>query len=480
MTAANWRFDNSYARLPEAFYARLPPTPVKGPAAVIVNHGLAERLGLSLGDESIGVFAGNAVPDGAEPIAQAYAGHQFGNFTMLGDGRAILLGEHVAPDGARFDIQLKGSGPTPFSRRGDGRAALGPMLREYVISEAMAGLGIPTTRSLAVVDTGEAVLREEVLAGAVLTRVAASHLRVGTFEYAAARGDVEALRQLTAYAIARHYPDLQEAANPALALLDAVIARQAALIAEWMRVGFIHGVMNTDNMTISGETIDYGPCAFLDAYEPLTAFSSIDHRKRYAFANQPPIAQWNLARLAESLLDLIDADTEKAIEIAKERISAFKAIYEERYAAMMARKLGLAVNEEGDAALAADLLGLMREQRADYTNTFRVLADGEPIREAADPAAFDAWRQRWQARIEAQPGGAAAAHEIMAVANPVYIPRNHMVEAALHAATEAGDLAPFQRLLDAVSDPYARRTGFEDHASPMPMEAGPYRTFCGT
>jgi len=238
--------------------------------------------------------------------------------------------------------------------------------------------------------------------------------------------------------------------------------------------------MNTDTMTISGETIDYGPCAFLDAYEPLTAFSSIDHRKRYAYANHPPIAQWNLARLAESLLDLIDADTEKAIEIAKERISAFKAIYEERYAAMMARKLGLAVNEEGDAALAADLLGLMREQRADYTNTFRVLADGEPIREAADPAAFDAWRQRWQARIEAQPGGAAAAHEIMAVANPVYIPRNHMVEAALHAATEAGDLAPFQRLLDAVSDPYARRTGFEDHASPMPMEAGPYRTFCGT
>lgn len=481
MTIANWHFDNSYARLPEAFHVRLGPTPVRSARTVIFNHSLAERLGLQLDEEAASaVLAGNSLPEGAEPLAQAYAGHQFGHFTMLGDGRAILLGEHIAPDGMRFDIQLKGAGPTPFSRRGDGRAALGPMLREYLISEAMHGLGISTTRSLAVVTTGEPVYREEVLDGAVLTRVAASHLRVGTFEYAAAIGNVDGLKALLAYAIDRHYPELTASDNPALALLDAVIARQADLIAEWMRVGFIHGVMNTDNMTISGETIDYGPCAFLDAYDPMTAFSSIDMRKRYAFANQPPIAQWNLARLAEALIPVLDSDEERAVGMASERIGNFRHVYEDRYLAMMRRKLGLRGAEAADGGLISTLLEWMAKRGADYTNTFRSLTDGAIPQQGAEDDAFRQWLEDWQARINRQEGGKIYAYEIMAFANPVFIPRNHKVEEALEAATGHGDLVPFRKLLDVLEQPYALRTGLDDLRKPMPVSEGPYRTFCGT
>ena len=418
MNPVNWRFDNSYARLPAAFYARLDPVPVRQAKTVILNHRLAERLGLDLNLEVAPVLAGSVVPEGAEPLAQAYAGHQFGNFTMLGDGRAILLGEHVAPDGVRFDIQLKGSGPTPFSRRGDGRAALGPMLREYIISEAMHALRIATTRSLAVIATGEPVYREDVLPGAVLTRVASSHLRVGTFQYAAALGDIEGLKALTSYSINRHFPQLSHSQNQALALLEAVIEKQAGLLVEWMRVGFIHGVMNTDNMTISGETIDYGPCAFLESYDPRTAYSSIDTQKRYAFGNQPRIAQWNLARFAETLLALIDADPTTAVEIANAKIENFGTLFSGRYMAMMRRKLGIAGVEAADEKLINDLLGWMQKQGADYTNTFRHLTDEDMPAEAYEDAEFQQWHERWRERIRLRPDGSETATAMMRKANP--------------------------------------------------------------
>ncbi|NBU41829.1 MAG: YdiU family protein, partial [Planctomycetia bacterium] len=375
--AAGWRFDNSYARLPDPFFSRTTPEPVRAPALVAFNEPLAADLGLdaaALGGSAAAVFAGNDVPPGAEPLAQAYAGHQFGHFTNLGDGRAILLGEHVAPDGRRFDIQLKGSGRTPYSRNGDGRAALGPMLREYLVSEGMHALGIPTTRSLAVAATGEAVLRERPLPGAVLTRVAASHIRVGTFEYAAALGDPALLPALLDHAIARHYPEITAADDKAAAFLDAVIERQAALVARWMLVGFVHGVMNTDNMALSGETIDYGPCAFLDVYDPATTFSSIDHAGRYAYANQPAIAHWNLARLAESLLPLVPGGEEAALETARGIVDTFRARFERHYLAGARAKLGLVTAEEGDAALFAAILQWMHETGADFTATFAGLA----------------------------------------------------------------------------------------------------------
>ncbi len=473
MTAPGWKFDNSYARLPDGLFTRLPPTPVAAPGAVIVNHRLAEQLGLDLAGlpegELAAVFAGNTVPDGADPIAQAYAGHQFGGFNILGDGRAIVLGEHLAPDGRRVDIQLKGSGPTPYSRRGDGRAALGPMLREYIISEAMAGLGIPTTRSLAVAATGEPVYREQILPGAVLTRIAASHLRVGTFEFAIRQGP-DALQALVAYAIDRHYPDLADADNPALALLDAVIDRQADLIVEWMRVGFIHGVMNTDNMTISGETIDYGPCAFMDAYDPDTVFSSIDLGGRYAFGRQPKMAQWNLARFAECLLPLLAADPDAAVALAEDRIKSFESRYRLRWQAMMGAKLGLAGFDAGDSALIEDLLAWMRAGGFDYTNGFAALTE-----DSAPPGADPVWLERWRARR----GDMGPAQARMRAANPVYIPRNHRVEAALAAAGE-GDLAPLTRLLEVLSAPYERRAGLEEYESPPPEGAPAYETFCGT
>ena len=477
MVGLNWRFDNSYVRLPEAFYARLGPTPVKAPKLVIFNHALAQELGLKPGEVTeealAAVFAGNVLPDDAAPLAQAYAGHQFGGFTMLGDGRAIVLGEHITPRGQRVDIQLKGSGPTPFSRMGDGRAALGPMLREYIISEAMHALGIPTSRSLAVVATGEAVHRERFLPGAVLTRVAASHLRVGTFQYVAARRDMDGLRTLVDYAIERHYHQLKGSESPALTLLWAVMERQVDLIVNWMRVGFIHGVMNTDNMTISGETIDYGPCAFMDTYDPATTFSSIDHGRRYAFGNQPGIARWNLTRLAEALLPLIDAETDKGVALAGEKLGAFDELYVARWAAMMRRKLGLSGEDAGDTALIKDLLGWMERHRADYTNTFRMLTverDGEGI---YGGEVFAAWRDRWRARR----GDHAAARLLMETANPAYIPRNHLVEAALETAGK-GDLVPFNALLDVLVKPYKERPRLAAYTEPNPEEN--YRTFCGT
>ena len=479
--SAGWRFDNSYARLPSRFYAKQNATPVREPRLVALNRSLCERLGLEPDGLAAGegalIFSGNALPEGAAPLAQAYAGHQFGQFTMLGDGRALLLGEQIAPDGARFDIQLKGSGPTAYSRRGDGRAALGPMLREYLISEAMHALGIPTTRSLAVVTTGEPVYREEVLPGAILTRVAASHLRVGTFQYASALNDTAALQALADYTITRHYPELAQAGNPYLALLYAVMDKQAALLAQWMHVGFIHGVMNTDNMTISGETIDYGPCAFMDTYDPSTVFSSIDRQGRYAYANQPPIAQWNLARFAETLLPLMAPDQAQAIRLAEEAIYAFPAKYEQVWLAGMRNKLGLLDEAPGDAALATDLLVCMHQHSLDYTGTLRRLATEQNI--PSDAPDVQDWLVRWRDRLHRQ-ATQEAALETMRAANPAVIPRNHLVEAALEAAVRDNDLAPFDKLLAALSSPYEETAENVDYRSPPPVSDLTYQTFCGT
>ncbi|MDO9711851.1 protein adenylyltransferase SelO [Paracraurococcus lichenis] len=490
---ALFAFDNSYARLPERFHVRMPPTPVAAPRLVRVNHGLAALLGVDAAalesPEGVAVLAGNAVPEGAEPLAQAYAGHQFGGFVpQLGDGRAILLGEVVGRDGVRRDVQLKGSGPTPFSRRGDGRAALGPVLREYIVSEAMFALGIPTTRSLAAVTTGEAVYRETALPGAVLTRVAASHLRVGTFQYFAARQDVEGLRTLADYAIARHYPALREAAEPHRAFLGAVVEAQAGLVAQWLLVGFIHGVMNTDNCTISGETIDYGPCAFMDAYDPKTVFSSIDAYGRYAYANQPGIAHWNLTRLAETLLPLLAPEQEPAIEIAKAELARFAPTFEAAWHAGLRRKLGFLEAREEDLALAEDLLARMQENEADFTLTFRALAGAAegPAGDAAvqalfrDPAAWEAWALGWRARLAEEATAPAARAAAMRAASPAIIPRNHQVEAAIAAAVEREDLRPFEALLDAVAWPFEDRPGLEDYTLPPKPEERVLQTFCGT
>jgi uncharacterized protein YdiU (UPF0061 family) len=482
-----WRFDNSYARLPPELFSRTGPVAVRRPALVVLNHALADSLGLDPAhlatEQSIAVFAGNELAPGSEPIAQAYAGHQFGNFTNLGDGRAILLGEQLTPDDRRYDIQLKGSGPTPYSRRGDGRAALGPMLREYIISEAMHGLGIPTTRSLAVVTTGEQVLRDEVLPGAVLTRVAASHLRVGTFEYVAALRDRALLEQLVDYTLRRHYPELDTIQTPALTLLDAVMERQAALIARWLCVGFVHGVMNTDNMTLSGETIDYGPCAFIDVYDPTAVFSSIDRRGRYAFANQPPIAQWNLARLAESLLPLMHAEQSAAVALAEQALDRFPELFQRRYLAGLRSKLGLLTEEADDVALANGFLDLLKGSAADFTNSFADLtrvAAGEVVDDAltATPQ-WAIWHAQWQARLNRQPQSAAEVAAVMGRSNPVVIARNHRVEEALRAAHD-GDYAVMQDLLDVLAQPYeVTRRNEPYRAAPAPGGA-PYRTFCGT
>ncbi|MBO1073310.1 protein adenylyltransferase SelO [Roseomonas marmotae] len=484
-------FDNSYARLPERFYARTRPTPVRAPALVRVNAALAETLGLDpaalSSPEGVEILAGNRIPDGAEPIALAYAGHQFGQFVpQLGDGRAILLGEVVGRDGQRRDIQLKGSGPTPFSRRGDGRAALGPVLREYILSEAMAALGIPTTRALAAVTTGETVQRETALPGAVLTRVAASHLRVGTFQYFAVRGDVDGLRVLADYAIARHYPGLAGHERPYRALLEGVVARQAELVAGWLMVGFIHGVMNTDNTSISGETIDYGPCAFMDQYDPATVYSSIDYYGRYAYGNQPPIAQWNLARLAEAMLPLLAEDEDAAVAEAKQVLAGFVPRFEDAWIGGMRRKLGLSMEREEDAVLAQDLLAVMSAQKADYTLTFRALCDAAAGKDDAvrtlfaEPAAFDEWSARWRQRLEREEMAPEARAEAMRAANPLYIPRNHQVEAALNAAVSYGDFAPFEALLDVLSRPFEEREGLERYTLPPQPEERVQQTFCGT
>ena len=435
------------------------------------------------------MFSGNQLPEDANPIAMAYAGHQFGGFVpRLGDGRAILLGELRGRDGVLRDLQLKGAGLTPFSRNADGRAALGPMLREYLISEAMHALGIPTTRSLAVVTTGEKVFREDVLPGAVLTRVAASHIRVGTFQYFAVRGDQGAIRELLDYVIARHYPDARNADVPALAVLMAVAERQAALIADWMLVGFIHGVMNTDNMAISGETIDYGPCAFMDKYHPKTVFSSIDHNGRYAYANQAAIAQWNLARFAETLLPLIDPDTDKAVSLAMEVIEPFIARFDARFVEGMRRKIGLASAEESDVDLIKRLLATMQEGEADFTLTFRRLAlaaesadEPGPLRELfSQTSGIDGWLSDWRQRLMRDPQSAAERAASMRRVNPAFIPRNHRVEAALNAASDRGELEPFRRLLEILQRPYDDQPDVAEYGQPPEPSERVLQTFCGT
>ena len=485
-------FQNTYAALPSGFFARVAPTPVASPRLVKLNRPLAKHLGLDpdrlASPEGTEILAGKLVPDGADPIAMAYAGHQFGHFVpQLGDGRAILLGEVIDADGVRRDIQLKGSGPTPFSRRGDGRAALGPVLREYIVSEAMAALGIPTTRSLAAVVTGESVMRETPLPGAVLTRVASSHIRVGTFQYFAARGDTEGVRRLADHVIGRHYPDLANAERPYHGLLGAVIARQAELVARWLLVGFIHGVMNTDNTSISGETIDYGPCAFMDHYDPATVFSSIDEQGRYAYANQPRIALWNLTRLAECLLPLFSDQQDKAVEEAQSALGDFADLFSTAYQAGLRAKLGLFTAREGDRELAQDLLNAMAGNQADFTLTFRHLADAAPDQNLdgvrglfADPTAFDEWAVRWSQRIAEEPQSAGERQAAMRKVNPAFIPRNHRVEAVIEAAVNRDDFALFEELLAVLSKPYDDQPEFSAYADPPEPDQRVLQTFCGT
>ncbi|WP_448580247.1 protein adenylyltransferase SelO [Thermaurantiacus sp.] len=475
-----FRFDTSYARLPESLFTRLPPEPVRAPRLVVLNEALASDLGLDRPALTADIFSGNRLPEGATPLAQAYAGHQFGHFARLGDGRAVLLGEHLTPDGRRVDIQLKGSGRTPYSRSGDGRAALGPMLREYLVSEAMHALGIPTTRSLAVVATGETVLRDRPLPGAILVRVAASHIRVGTFQHAAAEGDRPALQALLAHALARHAPEAADTARPALALLMATMEKQARLVAQWMGVGFIHGVMNTDNMTISGETIDYGPCAFMDAFDPGAVFSSIDRGGRYAFMNQPVIAHWNLVRLAEALLPLIDSEEDKAIVLANEAIQRFPALFEDAWLHVFRAKLGLSAAEAGDKDLVEMFLKAMADTGADYTNSFRALAEGQPMPvDPRDEAAFGPFLAAWAARLEREGATADRVRPRLLAANPAIIPRNHLVEQALGRA-EGGDLQPFRDLVAAVTRPFAPRLEDARFRLPPRPEERVQATFCGT
>ena len=475
-TLPAWPLDNSYARLPDRFYARLAPTPVATPKLVKLNVPLALQLGLDpdvlASPEGVAMLAGNRLPEGSEPIATAYAGHQFGNFVpQLGDGRAVLLGEVIDAGGMRRDIQLKGAGPTPFSRRGDGRAALGPVLREYIVSEAMHALGVPTTRSLAAVATGELVYRETALPGAVLTRVASSHIRVGTFQFFAARGDVEGVKLLADHVIARHYPD----ADSYRGLFERVIERQAKLVAQWLCVGFIHGVMNTDNMSIAGETIDYGPCAFMDAYHPETVFSSIDRTGRYAYGKQPQIAGWNLARLGEALMPLFDADEEKALAQANESLQRYGDLFGDAYLAGLRRKFGLFTERDEDRELVQSFLKLMMDNGLDHTLTFRRLSDGEVPVDDTD------WPKRYRARLALEPQDEATRRDAMRAANPVYIPRNHKVEAALGAAVEHDDYGPFEELLAVLARPFEERTEFAAYAQPpTEEEQRNFRTFCGT
>jgi serine/tyrosine/threonine adenylyltransferase len=484
---------SSYASLPERFFARVAPTPVAEPGLVKFNHALAADLNLGvavLDVHALGsLFSGNVLPPGTVPIAMAYAGHQFGHFVpQLGDGRAILLGEMHDRAGVRRDIQLKGCGRTPYSRSGDGRAALGPVLREYLVSEAMHALGVPATRALAAVTTGESVRREALVPGAILTRVAASHVRVGSFEYFAARGDVAAIQLLADYVIERHYAHLAQDKTPYLALLAEVVSRQASLIAGWMHVGFIHGVMNTDNMAVSGETIDFGPCAFVDAFDPAAVFSSIDERGRYAYANQPHAAAWNLARFAETLLPIIDSDQGRAVELASEVLMKFTTRFADRWLAGMRRKLGLSTEEEGDRALADDLLDVMHRNQADFTLTFRGLCaaaaeqpDETRVRRLFGNARdYDHWAQRWRARLARESMPPTMRVEAMRQVNPAYIPRNHRVEQMIVAAVERGDFAPFEELLAVLSQPYQEQPAFAAYANPPQPHERVLQTFCGT
>jgi uncharacterized protein YdiU (UPF0061 family) len=486
-------FDNSYARLPERFFSRVAPTPVRDPRVIRINRPLAALLGLDAdalaSPEGAQILAGNVVPAGATPIAAAYAGHQFGHFAgQLGDGRAILLGEIVGTDGVRRDVQLKGAGRTPYSRGGDGRAALGPVLREYLVSEAMAALGVPTTRALAAVTTGEKVRREQTLPGAIVVRVAASHLRVGTFQVLAMRGDVEGLRVMTNYALTRHYPDAAGEANQALALLDRVVAAQAALVAQWLGLGFIHGVMNTDNTSISGETIDYGPCAFLDEYDPRKTFSSIDHAGRYAFANQPGIALWNLARLAETLVPLIDPDGDRAVALATERLDEFVPRFTAAHDRIQRAKLGLTLAEPDDRALLADLLERLAASEVDFTVFFRGLCDAasDPAHDAAiaagftDPDAYHAWALKWRERLQREPGSPEDRRAAMRRVNPAFIPRNHRIEELIVAAVERNDFTPFEIFLKVLERPFDDQPEYASWGEPPRREQRVQATFCGT
>ena len=480
-----WNFDNSYARLPDIMLSKLLPIPVKNPKPIILNEELSKELGLNfsnLSEESIAsIFSGNVLPVGSEPIAQAYAGHQFGHFTMLGDGRAIVVGEHITPDNKQVDIQYKGSGQTPYSRGADGRAALGPMLREYIISEAVHALSIPTTRSLAVVTTGENIFREVPLPGAILTRVAASHLRIGTFQYVASTGDLKTLKTLVDYAINRHYPDLKNGDNLPLNLLKAVMERQIELVINWMRVGFIHGVMNTDNTTVSGETIDYGPCAFMDQYNINTVFSSIDVQGRYSFGNQPSIIHWNLIRFAEALVPLINDNQEKAVLEVSEVLKSFSEIYNKGWIKMMKAKLGFYEDRDGDEILINDLLSWMQLHKADYTNTFcKLMGKGFANGKVFENEDFLKWYQRWIQRIKQNEKSEKNSQQLMQKTNPVIIPRNYIVEEALFDATNKNDLSKLKRLIRAMESPYKNHPDqIMFQATPEPSEKI-YQTFCGT
>ena len=491
-------FENSYARLPSQFFVRLDPTPVVAPKLIKLNIVLAQQLGFDVDElsspEGVDMLAGNFVPQGAEPLAMAYAGHQFGAWVpQLGDGRAILLGEVIDQNGIRFDVQLKGSGVTPFSRSGDGRAWLGPVLREYIVSEAMAALGVPTTRALAAVSTGEIVRREGLMPGAILTRVARSHVRIGTFQFFSARKDVDALQQLADYVMKRHYPTALDAPIPSLAMLDAIVERQAALVAHWQCIGFIHGVMNTDNMSVVGETIDYGPCAFMDTYHPATVFSFIDQKGRYAYQNQPSIAHWNLAQLAQALLPLIDEDVETAINYAQGVINSYLERFEQDYLAGMRAKLGLFGAHDSDITLVTGLLDCMAKNMADYTLTFRRLSElsvikaegnieqGHAVRDLfEDPAAFDSWVVAWRQRLTQEASEDGERRTAMRKVNPAFIPRNHQVEAVIQAAVTDEDFGPFEELVTLLANPYNDQPAYQKYAIPPKPDEIVRQTFCGT
>ena len=483
MSKINWNFKNTYFNLPKSFKEDINPVPVKNPDLVMFNESLASELNLNYSTidkkELSKIFSGNVLPNGSNSIAQAYAGHQFGHFTMLGDGRAVLIGEHTTQTNKKYDIQFKGSGKTAFSRNGDGRAALGPMLREYIISEAMNGLNIPTTRSLAVIKTGEDIQRETALQGAILTRVASSHIRVGTFQYIAARQKEDELKILLDYTIDRHYPEIKDSKNQALNLLNLLIERQCDLVVNWMRVGFIHGVMNTDNMTISGETIDYGPCAFMDTYDPKTVFSSIDQMGRYAYCNQPIITKWNLARFAECLVPLIDKNQDKAVKIATETINSFEKKYEEKWMKMMRDKLGLFGSDHKDKFLILDLLTWMHEKKADYTNTFCHLMGIEPEKNRMyEDKEFLNWKNRWKERLKTNNNAKNKYEKLMSSFNPLVIPRNHKVEEVLSEA-DKNNLKPLYAFLKVLKEPYNNKKDISEYQIISGIDKE-YRTFCGT
>tara|TARA_B100001559_G_scaffold320997_1_gene335423 strand:- start:3227 stop:4690 length:1464 start_codon:yes stop_codon:yes gene_type:complete len=480
-----WKFDNTYLNLPESMVSKLSPTPVKAPEVVLFNNALSKNLGLNFSNvnkkELASLFSGNQLPNGSETIAQAYAGHQFGHFTILGDGRALIIGEHITQDKKRFDLQFKGSGKTPYSRNADGRAALGPMLREYIISEAMHSLKIPTTRSLAVVKTGENIIRETNLQGAILTRVASSHIRVGTFQYALISKNEDNLKILLDYTIERHYPYIKKSKSPSVELLKIVVEKQISLITQWMRVGFIHGVMNTDNMTVSGETIDYGPCAFMNTYDPNTVFSSIDLHGRYAYFNQPVIAKWNLERFAESLVPLIDKDRKIAVEIATNLMSDFPEKYKNSWLEMMKKKLGIIDKDPNDEKLIIQLLSWMHLKKADYTNTFCYLMNQLYIEDKTyKDSQFISWKKKWEKRREARNNTLDNSIKIMKDSNPLVIPRNHKVEEALKAATEYNDMSKVNKLIEMFENPHKRVSDLSIYQAAPPDTNERYQTYCGT